>query len=99
MTVNIEVLYAPTCANSLLSLKRVRKALADFENDVTIEEIDVTKHPEVLNKYPSPVWQDFLDGYIHYLTIVAVNGKALEHWYWDTGKIVEAVRRELEPEK
>jgi len=95
----VEVLYAPTCADSLMHLVKIREALAGFGDHVTIEEIDVTEHPEALRKYPSSEWQEFLDGYIHYLTIVAVNGKAVEHWYWDVGRIVEAVKRELEQQK
>jgi len=80
-------------------LVKIRKALAAFGDDVVLEEIDVTEHPEVLEKYESRAWQEFGDGYINYLTVVAVNGKVLEDWYWDTGKIAEAVRRELERQR
>jgi len=68
LTVKIEVLYAPTCANSLMWLERIREVMADFDDKITIEEIDVSEHPNVLKKYPSRVWQEFLDGYIHYVT-------------------------------
>ena len=94
MTVNVEVIYAPTCPSSLLWLKKIRNALAAIQIKVNIREIDVTENPEALEKYPSKVWKDFAEGYIHYLIIVSVNGKALEHWYWDLGKILEAIRRE-----
>lgn len=96
MTVVVEVLYAPTCADSLMWLVKIRKALKAFGDDVELEEVDVTEHPEVLKGYESRAWQEFTDGYTHYLTVVAVNGKALEGWYWDTGKIADAVRRELQ---
>lgn len=74
---------------------KIRKALAAFGKDVAVKEIDVTEHPELLMKYESPAWQEFIDGYIHYLTVVAINGKALKDWYWDTEKLAEAARREL----
>ena len=95
MTVHVEVLYVPTCANSLTWLGKIREAVSGFGSDVILAEIDISEHPEVLKRYLSPVWQDFVYGYIHYVIIVVVNGKALEDWYWDTEKIVKAVRREL----
>jgi len=48
-------------------LVRIRKAMAAFGDDIVLEEIDVTQHPRVLKKYESRVWQEFADGYIHYL--------------------------------
>ncbi len=95
MVVKVEVLYAPTCANGLMHLETIEKVLSEFGGEVAIEEIDVTEQPEALKKYPSKVWQEFLDGYIHYLTLVVINGKILDNWYWDKRKIAEAVRREL----
>jgi len=99
LVVKVEVLYAPTCANSLMWLERIQEAVADSGGDVRVEEIDVSEHPEALKKYPSRVWQEFLDGYIHYLTVVAINGKVLDDWYWDTRRIVEAIKREIGLEK
>jgi len=99
LVVRVEVLYAPTCANSLMHLERVREAVADFGDDIIIDEIDVSEHPEALKKYPSSEWQEFKDGYMHYFTVVAVNGKAQDKWYWDYGKIAEAVKREIELKK
>jgi len=80
-------------------LERIREVMADFGDNVAIEEIDISEHPEVLKKYPSRVWQEFLDGYIHYVTIIAVNGKVSENWYWDVREIAEAVRQEIGSEK
>ena len=99
MVVKVEVLYAPTCAGMLMWLERIRKALADFGGDVVVEEIDILKHPETLRRYPSPEWSQFLNGHIHYFTVVAINGRASEDWYWDTAKIAQLVRNELEKEK
>jgi len=98
LTVKVEVLYAPTCANNLMWLERIREALADYSGDVTIEEIDVSERPEALGKYPSRRWQEFIEGYIHYFILVAVDGETLDDWYWETRKIVEAVQRKLKPE-
>ncbi len=80
-------------------LVKIRRALAAFGDNVALQEIDVTEHPEALRKYESRAWQEFADGYIHYLTVVAVNGTTLEDWYWDISKITEAVRRELEQDQ
>ena len=95
MVVKVEVLYAPTCANHLMWLEKVRKLVEDLGEDVVIEEIDVWEHPEALKRYWSDAWQEFKDGYIHYFTLVAVNGRAI-NWYWDIGKVKEAILRELE---
>jgi len=83
----------------MLWIEKIRKSLKESRYDVCLEEIDVTQNPEFLEKYPSCVWQQFLDGYTHYLTVVAVNGKLLEDWYWDTNKIIEEIERCLEGEK
>jgi len=98
LVIKVEVLYAPTCANFLVWLEEVRKIVDDFDEDVIIEEIDVSEHPEAMKKYWSSVWPTFKEGYTHYFILVVVNGKILD-WYWDTNKIAEAIRKEIEAEK
>ncbi len=83
----------------MMWIEKIRKSLNESGYNVCLEKINVTENPEFLEKYPSQVWQQFLDGYIHYLTVVAVNGKLLEDWYWDTNKIVEEVKRCIEGKK
>lgn len=95
LVVRVEVLYSPTCANHLMWLDRVRKLVEDLDEGVVLEEIDVWEHPEALKRFWSDVWQEFKEGHIHYFTLVAVNGKAI-NWYWDLGKVKEAILRELE---
>jgi len=98
LVVKIEVLYAPTCANYLMWLEKVKKLADDFGEDVIIEETNVWEHPEAMKKYWSYVWPTFKEGYIHYFILIAVNGKVLD-WYWDINKVAEAIRKEIEAEK
>lgn len=98
MVVKVEVLYAPTCADHLMWLERVKELVDNLGEGVVMEETDVWEHPEAMKKYWSSVWPAFREGYIHYFTLVAVNGKVLD-WYWDIGKVAEAVKREMEAEK
>jgi hypothetical protein len=80
-------------------VEKIRKSLKESGYDIRLEEIDVTENPKSLDKYSSRVWQEFFDGYTHYVTIVAVNGKTLEDWYWDIQKIIEEVKHCFEVEK
>jgi hypothetical protein len=83
----------------MIWVEKIRKSLKESGYDIILKEIDVTENPKSLDKYSPRVWQEFLDGYMHYLTVVTVNGKVLEDWYWDTQKIIEEVKRCLEVEK
>jgi len=98
LVVKVEVLYAPTCANHLMWLERVKNLIVDLGEGVVVEETDVLEHPEAMKKYRSSVWPAFKEGYIHYFILVAVNAKVLD-WYWDIRKVAEAIQRELEAER
>jgi len=98
LTVKVEILYSPTCANHLMWLEKVKKIVEDIGEGVVLEERNVYEHPEALKKYWSSVWPTFREGYIHYLILVAVNGKVL-NWYWDVAKIEEAIRKEMKGER
>ena len=97
MAVKVKVLYSPTCANSLVWLDRIGELVKEINGDVVVEEIDVYEHPEVLKKYWLDIWQQFKDGYIHYFLLVVVNDEVI-NWYWDLGKVKEAILRRLERE-
>jgi len=98
LVVRVEVLYAPTCANHLMWLEKVKKLVEDLGEDVIIEETNIWDHPEAMRKYWSSIWPTFKEGYIHYFILVVVNGKVLD-WYWDIEKVAEAIRKEMEAEK
>jgi hypothetical protein len=83
----------------MIWVEKIRKSLKESGCNVILNEIDVTEDPKSLEKYSPSVWQEFLDGYTHYLTVVTVNGKVLENWYWDIQKIVEEVKRCFKVEK
>jgi len=98
LVVRVEVLYAPTCANHLMWLEKVKKLVEDLGEDVIIKETNIWDHPEAIRKYWSSIWPTFKEGYIHYFILVVVNGKVLD-WYWDIEKVAEAIRKEIEAEK